>query len=92
MKLRLFLLGIFLIVSLPAAEPVVAPKQPVMVIVHGAWAGGWQARKVAPLLEARGYKVYRPSMSGLGEHFNTASPAIGLATHIDDIVNFIHPL
>jgi pimeloyl-ACP methyl ester carboxylesterase len=70
-----------------AAGP--AAKQPVLVSVHGAWAGGWQMGKVAPLLEASGWKVYRPSMSGLGEHFNTASTAIGLATHIEDIVNFI---
>jgi pimeloyl-ACP methyl ester carboxylesterase len=91
MKLRLFLflLGFFWVVVLPAAEPVPVIKQPVLVSVHGAWAGGWQFKKVATLLEARGYKVYRPSMSGLGEHFNTASADIGLATHIDDIVNFI---
>jgi pimeloyl-ACP methyl ester carboxylesterase len=98
MKPRLLLallLGFFCLVTLPAAESTpagsVAPaaKQPVLVSVHGAWAGGWQFKKVAILLEAKGWKVYRPSMSGLGEHFNTASPAIGLATHIDDIVNFI---
>ncbi len=91
MKIRLLLvlLGISCLPNLPGAEPAPPAKQPVMVIVHGAWAGGWQSRKVAPLLEARGYKVYRPSLSGLGEHFPTASPAIGLATHIEDIVNLI---
>jgi pimeloyl-ACP methyl ester carboxylesterase len=98
MKLRLLLallLGFLSVAILPAAEPTpvanTAPiaTQPVLVSVHGAWAGGWQFKKVATLLEAKGWKVYRPSMSGLGEHFNTASPAIGLATHIDDIVNFI---
>jgi pimeloyl-ACP methyl ester carboxylesterase len=82
-----FLAGIFLVTSLVAAEP--AARQPVLVSVHGAWAGGWQMKKVAPLLEGQGWKVYRPSLSGLGEHFNTASPSIGLATHIDDIVNLI---
>ena len=89
MKMRLLVvLSAFLWVALvPAAE--VSAKPPVLVSVHGAWAGGWQFKKVAVLLEARGYKVYRPSLSGLGEHFNTASPDIGLATHIDDIVNFI---
>jgi pimeloyl-ACP methyl ester carboxylesterase len=81
------LLGFFCLVRAFAAEPVA--KQPMLVSVHGAWAGGWQMKKVAPLLEAKGWKVYRPSLSGLGEHFNTASPDIGLATHIDDIVNFI---
>jgi len=89
-RLILFQFALIAATFLRAAEPVsLAPKQPVLVSVHGAWAGGWQMAKVAPLLEARGWKVYRPSMSGLGEHFNTASTAIGLATHIDDIVNFI---
>ena len=90
MKLRLLLpfLGLVCVAALPAAETAPA-KQPVLVTVHGAWAGGWHFKKIAPLLEAKGWKVYRPSMSGLGEHFNTARPDIGLNTHIDDIVNFI---
>ncbi len=97
MKIRLLLalFGFACGVPLPAVEPIpaanVAPavKQPVLVSVHGAWAGGWQFKRVVPFLEAQGWKVYRPTLSGLGEHFNTASPDIGLATHIDDIVNFI---
>ena len=97
MKLRFLAisLGLFCVGWLRGAEstPVTATavpaKQPVLVSVHGAGAGGWQFKKVATILEAKGWKVYRPSMSGLGEHFNTALPTIGLATHIDDIVNFI---
>ena len=92
-RLLLALLGFVCVATLPAAEPAAKPaqagKQPILVSVHGAWAGGWQMKKVAPLLEAKGWKVHRPSMSGLGEHFNTAATGIGLATHIDDIVNFI---
>ena len=90
MKLHLLLafLGLVCVAALPAAESAPA-QQPVLVTVHGAWAGGWHFKKVAPLLEAKGWKVYRPSLSGLGEHFNTARTDIGLATHIDDIVNFI---
>ena len=89
MKLRLLLVlfGLVCFTILPAAEP--AAKPPVLVSVHGAWAGGWHFKKIAPLLEAKGWQVHRPSLSGLGEHFNTASPDIGLATHIDDIVNYI---
>jgi pimeloyl-ACP methyl ester carboxylesterase len=86
-RLLLVLLGFICIVAAPAAET--TAKQPILVSVHGAWAGGWQMKKVAPLLEAKGWKVYRPSLSGLGEHFNTATTDIGLSTHIDDIVNFI---
>lgn len=62
---------------------------PVMVLVHGASGGGWQFKQVATLLEARGWKVYRPTLSGLGERHHTATAAIGLDTHIEDIVNLI---
>ncbi|MDI1249605.1 MAG: alpha/beta fold hydrolase [Lacunisphaera sp.] len=88
-RLLLVLLGFACVVLLPAAEPTTAAHPPVLVSVHGAWAGGWQMKKVAPLLEAKGWLVYRPSLPGLGEHFHTARADIGLATHIDDIVNFI---
>lgn len=89
MKARLLpvLLGMVCIAILPAAEP--AAKAPVLVSVHGAWAGGWQMKKVAPILEARGWKVYRPSLPGLGEHYHLATPDIGLEDHITDIVNLI---
>lgn len=89
MKRPLFvwLFSWYCLVSLPAAET--PSKQPTLVSVHGAWAGGWQMKKVSTLLEAKGWKIYRPSMSGVGEHYNTASVDIGLTTHIDDIVNFI---
>lgn len=60
-----------------------------MVLVHGAHGGGWQFRQVGAILEAKGWTVYRPTLSGLGEHYNTATAEIGLTTHIDDIVNFI---
>ena len=62
---------------------------PVMVLVHGASGGGWQFKQVATRLEARGWKVHRPTLSGLGERHHTATADIGLGTHIEDIVNFI---
>lgn len=86
-RLLLVLFGLVCFAILPAAEK--AAKPPVLVSVHGAWAGGWQFKRVVPYLEARGWQVHRPTLSGLGEHFNTASPNIGLSTHIDDIVNYI---
>ncbi|MEJ1971596.1 MAG: alpha/beta hydrolase [Lacunisphaera sp.] len=91
MKLRLLSLigSLFCAIALVAVEPAPSAQQPILVSVHGAWGGGWQMKKVTPLLEAKGWKVYRPSLSGLGEHYHTTSPDIGLATHIDDIVNFI---
>jgi pimeloyl-ACP methyl ester carboxylesterase len=44
---------------------------------------------VDSILSSRGYRVYRPSLTGLGERMHLASPAIGLATHIADVVNTI---
>ncbi len=86
-RLLLVLFGLVCFATLPAAESVAKP--PVLVAVHGAWAGGWHFKKIAPLLGAKGWQVHRPSLSGLGEHFNTARADLGLATHIDDVVNYI---
>lgn len=66
-----------------------AAAKPVIVFVHGAWAGGWQFQKLQPLLEERGYEVWRPTLTGLGERSHLAHPNIGLETHIEDIVNFL---
>jgi len=41
------------------------------------------------LLTADGYKVYRPTLTGQGEHSNLASTNIDLDTHIQDIVYVI---
>jgi pimeloyl-ACP methyl ester carboxylesterase len=59
------------------------------VLVHGAWAGGWEWKKVGDLLTADGHKVYRPTMTGQGERVHLASPDLDLNTHIADIVNVI---
>ena len=59
------------------------------VIVHGAWGGGWDWKHVDQLLTADGNKVYRPTLTGQGEHSNLSSTNINLGTHIQDIVNVI---
>ena len=64
-------------------------SKPTFVIVHGAWGGGWDWKHVDNLLTADGYTVYRPTLSGLGEHSNFSSTNIDLDTHIQDIVNVI---
>lgn len=70
-----------------AAPP--AAKGTTYVIVHGAWGGSWAFREVAALLTARGHAVYRPSLTGLGERVHLATPEVGLATHVNDVVNAI---
>jgi pimeloyl-ACP methyl ester carboxylesterase len=59
------------------------------VLVHGAWGGSWDWKIVDSMLTRLGNVVYRPALTGLGERVHLASTSIGLATHIDDVVNTI---
>jgi pimeloyl-ACP methyl ester carboxylesterase len=70
------------------AQPQPAAK-PTIVIVHGAWGGAWAFKRVEALLRDKGFNVYRPQLTGLGERVHLARPDIGLSTHIDDVVNTI---
>lgn len=62
---------------------------PAIVLIHGASHGGWCWRPVADRLRGKGYRVFRPTLTGLGERKHLRSPQITLKTHIDDIVNLI---
>jgi len=57
------------------------------VLVHGAWHGGWCYKRVAQRLRQAGHEVYTPTLTGLGERSHLMSPAVGLDTHVQDIVN-----
>lgn len=63
--------------------------QPVYVIVHGAWGGGWAFKQVDSLLTEKGALVYRPTLTGQGERVHLATSDVGLDTHINDVVNTI---
>jgi pimeloyl-ACP methyl ester carboxylesterase len=57
------------------------------VLVHGGWDGGWAWRQVARELQSSGHEVFTPTLTGSGERVHLASPAVGLDTHILDVVN-----
>jgi len=59
------------------------------VLVHGSWHGGWCWKKLASELATRGHTCRTTTLSGMGEHYHTASPNINLSTHILDITNFL---
>lgn len=84
----LFALLLLLMVApfAPAEAPAPAPK---VVIVHGAWGGGWDWKETAGVLESRGYEVYRPTLTGLGERRHLLSPDINLTTHVTDVMNVL---
>jgi pimeloyl-ACP methyl ester carboxylesterase len=60
-----------------------------VVLVHGAFVGGWSWRKVARLLDDAGHTVYAPSLTGLGDRAHLARPEIDLALHVEDVVALI---
>jgi pimeloyl-ACP methyl ester carboxylesterase len=44
---------------------------------------------VARLLQGAGHEVFTPTLTGLGERWHLANPDIGLATHVEDVVNVL---
>ncbi|MFT4010920.1 MAG: alpha/beta fold hydrolase [Nocardioidaceae bacterium] len=60
-----------------------------IVLVHGAWHGGWCWSRVVPLLQEKGHRVFAPSLTGLGDRRHLLTDSVSLQTHIDDIVNLI---
>ncbi len=61
----------------------------IFVLVHGAWSGAHDFRKVRGPLRAAGHEVFTPSLTGVGERVHLTSPQVCLTTHITDVVNTI---
>jgi pimeloyl-ACP methyl ester carboxylesterase len=72
------------------ATPAMAQARKTFVLVHGAWHGGWCWRRVADLLEAKGHKVFAPTLTGLADRSHLLSKDVVLDTHIADIANLIN--
>ncbi len=70
-------------------ETLEGKEKTIFVFVHGAWGGGWEYAMVDSILTERGDRVYRPSLTGLGERVHLANKEIDLTTHIDDIVSVV---
>ncbi|HEY1545290.1 MAG TPA: alpha/beta fold hydrolase [Xanthobacteraceae bacterium] len=66
-----------------------AKARKTFMLVHGAYHGGWCWRRVADHLEARGHKVYAPSLTGNGDRSHLMSKEINLDTQIADIANLV---
>jgi pimeloyl-ACP methyl ester carboxylesterase len=78
----------------PAAAQEATPaaargERATIVLVHGAYAGGWIWRKVIPLLREAGHDVYATTATGMGDRVHLADPAINLDTYITDVVNVL---
>jgi pimeloyl-ACP methyl ester carboxylesterase len=60
-----------------------------IVLVHGAWHGGWCWQRVIPYLVAAGHRVHGVTLTGVGDRSHQLSPAINLDTHINDVLAVI---
>ena len=59
------------------------------LVCHGAWSAGWAWKKMHPLMQAAGHRLFTPSYTGLGERAHLANPSIDLETHIQDMLGVI---
>jgi len=60
-----------------------------IVLVHGAWHGGWCYRDTAASLRKMGHYVLTPTHTGVGERAHQSAEAITLETHIRDVIGCI---
>jgi len=60
-----------------------------IVLVDGAWAGGWDWARMTPHLRAAGHDVSSPTLTRSGEGSHLLSREVDLNTHVDDIANVI---
>lgn len=60
-----------------------------MLLVHGAFQGGWVWSETAAALAQRGHAVHRPTLSGCGYLHHGFRNGYDLNTYIQDISNYI---
>ena len=60
-----------------------------IVLVHGAWLGGWVWSRVVPDLWARGHTVYAPTLTGLGDRTHLLDTDVDLDLHAADVVSLL---
>jgi pimeloyl-ACP methyl ester carboxylesterase len=64
-------------------------SSPTAILVHGGFEGGWCWARVAEPLRAQGWRVFAPSLTGLGDRAHLLSPEVGFQTHVQDILGII---
>jgi pimeloyl-ACP methyl ester carboxylesterase len=61
-----------------------------IVLVHGAWQGGWCWERVLPLLA--GHDVRTPDLAGCGQRAVELSPDVTLDTHVEEVSALVRGL
>lgn len=78
--------------AMPLAYPSASPNLPTLVLVHGAWHGGWCWQRVLTLLQAQGLAAHAVTLTGVGERAHLLSGQIRLSTHVQDVLGLIDTL
>jgi pimeloyl-ACP methyl ester carboxylesterase len=60
-----------------------------ILLVHGAWSGGWTWKEAARLLRRGGYEVYAPTLTGLAERSHVAPEHVTLSSHVADVAGLM---
>jgi pimeloyl-ACP methyl ester carboxylesterase len=74
------------------SQPIALTDKPTVVLVHGAWHGGWCWQRVVPLLQAQGLVAHAVTLTGVGERAHLLSGQIRLCTHVADVLGLIDTL
>lgn len=61
-----------------------------IVLVHGAYQGGWIWTKTASILRAAGHNVFAPTLDGVAERAGALRPGIDTESHGAEIAGLLH--
>ena len=61
-----------------------------IVLLHGAYQGGWIWNLVAAELRAAGHLVFTPTMDGCAERAHALRPGITTETHGEEVAQLLH--
>lgn len=61
-----------------------------IVLLHGAYQGGWIWNLVAAELRAGGHLVFTPTMDGCAERAHALRPGITTETHGEEVAQLLH--
>ncbi len=64
------------------------PK-PLIVLLHGAWMGGFCWHNLVPALSTHGLTVLAPTLAGCGERFSEMTAEVSLHTHTQEIIGLL---
>ena len=66
-----------------------ALRDPIIILIHGSWLGGWCWRPVREGLDRRGLRSSAPTLTGLGDRAHLGTDTTGLQAHAADIVEYL---